>query len=54
MELTHHIAYHTGGFLECIGQRQLKLAHGKQQTPVHRLQPVAHIRRERDMIVDMA
>ena len=38
-----HVADHAGAFLEARIRVELQLPHGKEQTAVHRLQPVAHI-----------
>ena len=44
MIFTHHIADDPGAFLVALIGIQLELAHRMQKPPMHRLQPVAHIR----------
>ena len=44
MVFAHHVADDAGAFLEAGGRVEPQLVHGVDQPPVHRLQPVAHIR----------
>ena len=44
VELADHVADHAGAFLEAGGGIEPQLVHRVDQPPVHRLQPVAHIR----------
>ncbi len=44
VELADHVADHAGAFLEAGGRIEPQQMHGVDQPPVHRLQPVAHIR----------
>ena len=43
MEVAHSVADDLGAFAELALRLEAKLAHGIEQTPVHRLQPIAHI-----------
>ena len=54
MELADHVADDAGAFLESGGRIQPQQMHRVDQPPMHRLQPVAHIGSERDMMVDSA
>ena len=44
MIFADNVAHHPGAFLESGGGVQPELKHGIQQTPMHRLEPVAHVR----------
>ena len=44
MVLADHVAHHARAFLEARGGIEPQLVHGVDQPPVHRLQPVAHVR----------
>ena len=44
MEIAHHLADHLGGFAERLVGGVAALLHGVQDSPMHRLQPVARIR----------
>ena len=45
MEIAHHLADDLGGFLVAAGRIEPHLAHRVEDAAVHRLQPVAHIRK---------
>ena len=44
MEIPHHLADHLGGLLVATGRQEPHLAHRVDDAPMHRLQPVAHVR----------
>ena len=44
MEAAHHVADDAGAFLVTLAGIKAQNAHGVNDTPMHRLQPVAHVR----------
>ena len=43
--LTDHIPYDTGGFLIRTAVREVEFIHGKEDTSMHRLEPITCIRK---------